>query len=140
MVPVHWESLWRGKFQSEGWSDRASEQFKFCLASSTLQYNSKLEKLRQFCLDLGCAFSCDAPTLAECLYFSADSSERPHSQIKIVMAAFGHLSRVLDFHIPNFWQLISTSVPRSPSGVIPIEKFANLFKSWPTIQILTSND
>ena len=140
--------MWAQKLVKLGWSERAVAQFPLCLAKSTLDsYNRQIRNLARFCADNKCDFpDCDVPTIVDFLCSVADSSSRPHSQIKMALAAIGHLFKCLDLpdvcSDPMVTMMVQalvksgTSVPRKRSEVLPVAQLMDLFTSWPSNDLL----
>ena len=143
MADIRLESVWRSKLSVQGWPDSATEQFKFCLAPSTLcLYNRTLRNYKDYCClhDLSFPPSTSA-CVAEYLCHLADSSNRPLSQLKSFLAALSHYLKCCD--LPDLSNDIdikllytalvksSTVTSRTRSHVMPIKPFLELFRSWP---------
>ena len=136
------EDLWKRSLKSEGWSDRATNQFQFCLAKSTRSsYNTLLFKCNTFCTDINESFPPKSLAIsADFLCLMADSSQRPKSILCTALSALSLVyvhSGLCDItKNPSIVRLCSaliksgTSAPLRHSTVLPIQAFHNLFKTW----------
>lgn len=137
--------LWRQRLESKNWSPRASEQFKFFIADSTLQnYDRQLNNFKTYCISNGHTFppteDSASAVLASYMCSVADRSTRPESQLKCILASVGHYYAACDkinpvdqdiMHLMSALIKSGTHVPARRTKVMPCEPFHVLFESWP---------
>ena len=134
-------SIWRKVLIGQGWSQRAAEQFMLHWSPTTLQqYDRVINKFRHYCENSELQFSLeDDALLVDYLCTIADSSNRPKSQLNIVLAAVKAYREALGLGStrPQISKLVeglvksSTGQAMRKTSVMPVQAFFNLFESWP---------
>ena len=104
------------------------------------QYDRVINKFRHYCENSELQFSLeDDALLVDYLCTIADSSNRPHSQLNIVLAAVKAYREALWLGSirPQISKLVeglvkpSTGQAMRKTSVMPVQPFFNLFESWP---------
>ena len=142
------EDLWKQKLKAQGWSERSNSRFIAIWAPSTLHtYNKALSKFELFCVDHGFDFpNVKEHQVAEYLCYVASNSDRSKSVLNTTAAAitcFCEASGIKNFITQDLSKLMigliksSTTRPLQRSKVMPLERFSELFLSWPGNYLLT---
>jgi hypothetical protein len=117
------------------------------IADSTLKgYNRLIAKFQRFCLDTGVdkfppvLGARSSTVIAEFLCHVADLGERPESQLRIAVAALGHLYASYQLENPLPVDLRNLVIALVKSGTfkplqrnkdMPCHKSTEMFLSWP---------
>ena len=141
------ENLWEEKLRKQGWSDKSKCRFIAIWAPSTLStYNRVLSKFEQFCDQHGMKFpNVKENELVDYLCYLAANSDRPKSTLNTTAAitCFCEATGMPNLISQDLSKLIvgliksSTSQPMRRSKVMPLNKFTELFLSWPGNYLLT---
>ena len=142
MASVCLETLWQNKLFSLGWSETAAIRLIRKWAPSTIaSYNKALQKLNLFCVTKGGTLhDLNESTLAEYMCTLAGKSDHPKSVLSTILSALMCYTDAMSCKpivTPNVNALMDgliksgTTKPMKRSMVMLVEKFSQLFLSWP---------
>ena len=146
---IRLESIWGRHLKDLGWSHRARKQFLLKWSPSTLAtYNRVLEDLCEFCMARRVVFPPRVSSLiADFLCNVADSSTRPRGVLSTASAALSCMYDGLAIENPMRESAVrglimalvksGTSAPRKVTPIMPLQKFHDLFLSWPENNLLS---
>ena len=151
MEPVRLENQWCKRLRQLEWPDKPIQFYRHFLADSTRrQYNKYIEDFRIFCVNkFGCFPPLDkyaSAAIAEFITYKSESSERPESMLRGIMAALSNYYSIQSINNPLTQEvrnlakaLVKCNTVRNAgrTKIMSLEPFAEMFKAWEPNDSLT---